>query len=30
MRRAGLSGKALMPIICGFGCAVPVLWELER
>ncbi len=23
MRRAGLSGKALMPIICGFGCAVP-------
>lgn len=23
MRKAGLSGKALMPIICGFGCAVP-------
>ena len=23
MRRAGLSGKALKPIICGFGCAVP-------
>ena len=23
MRRAGLCGKALMPIICGFGCAVP-------
>lgn len=23
MRRAGLSGKAIMPIICGFGCAVP-------
>ena len=21
MRKAGLSGKALMPIICGFGCA---------
>ncbi len=23
MRRAGISGKAIMPIICGFGCAVP-------
>lgn len=23
MRRIGLSGKALMPIMCGFGCAVP-------
>ena len=23
MRKAGLSGKAIMPIICGFGCAVP-------
>ncbi len=23
MRRIGLSGKAIMPIICGFGCAVP-------
>lgn len=23
MRRVGLSGKALMPIMCGFGCAVP-------
>lgn len=23
MRRVGLSGKAIMPIICGFGCAVP-------
>lgn len=23
MRKAGLSGKALMPVICGFGCAVP-------
>lgn len=23
MRKVGLSGKALMPIMCGFGCAVP-------
>lgn len=23
MRKVGLSGKAIMPIICGFGCAVP-------
>ena len=23
MRKAGISGKAIMPIICGFGCAVP-------
>ena len=23
MRKAGVSGKAIMPIICGFGCAVP-------
>lgn len=23
MRKAGISGKAIMPIICGFGCAIP-------
>lgn len=23
MRKVGLSGKTLMPIMCGFGCAVP-------
>lgn len=23
MRKAGISGKAVMPIICGFGCAIP-------